>query len=311
MKRLALTVATALLLGTVPAFAADVTAVAKPAKTDVAVGEPFTLTVTAQGPPGTELVFPGAFQDETFEMRPVPAARPKPGEETYQAAVFTLKDAAVPSLEVSYRLPDGTRGKVQTAAVPLHVRSLLSHDPKEQQLADIRPPVALSVGRAFVVALGLLAALLLFAGYWLWRRGRPVATPAPAAPTVPPDVAALTALDRLAAREEYRTFYIQLTEIAKRYLEARLNAPVLEMTTAEMMALLRQDIQGAELADLMRDVSGAADQIKFARGQGGHALAEGHLGAVRRMISAVEARRRPPVAAPAATSATGAAARPR
>jgi hypothetical protein len=303
--RLVLVTLAALVLAS--AAFADVTATATAAKTDVAAGEPFALTLTAQGPPGTEFVFPGDVQDEKIEIHPQPAARPKPGEETYQAAVFTLTDAEVPALDVSYRLPDGTRGKVQTEAIPLKVHSLLARDPKEQQLADIRPPVALPAGRAFFIALGVLLALLLGLAYWLWRRRRPVAPSAPVRPSVPPDVAAMTALDGLAAsgllaREEYRPFYIQLTEIAKRYLEARLAAPVLEMTTAEMVAFLRSEWKGSELGDLMRDVSGAADQIKFARGQGGRAIAEGHLDAVRRMIAAVEARRRPPVAHPTASA---------
>jgi hypothetical protein len=300
----------------VPAFAAEVTVTATAAKTDVTVGEPFTLTVTAQGPPGTEFVFPGDVQDETIEIHPQPAARPKPGEETYQAAVFALKDVAIPPLDVSYRLPDGTRGKAQTEAVPLNVRSLLPRDSQDQQLADIRPPLALTAGRAFYIALGLIVALLLGLGVWLWRRRRPVATPAPVRPPIAPDVAAGTALDALAAsdllsRGEYRTFYIQLTDIAKRYLEARLAAPVLEMTTAEMIAFLRNEWKGSELADLMRDVSGAADQIKFARGQGGRALAEGHLDAVRRMIAAVEARRRAPVAQPSVSAGPAPAIRAR
>jgi hypothetical protein len=281
--------------------AADVTVSVKPGKTDVTVGEPFTVTLNAQGPPDTEFFFPSDLQDEKLEMHRQPPARPRPGEETYQAAAFVLTDAAIPPLEVSYRLADGTRGKVQTEAVPLHVQSLLPRDPKEQQLSDIRPPVALSAGRAFFVALALLLVLLIGLAGWLWRRRRPVRAPAPPKPAVSPDVAANAALDRLAAsgltvREEYRAFYIQLTEIAKRYLEARLDAPVLEMTTAEMIAFLRHEWKGSELADLMRDVSGAADQIKFARGQGGRAIAEGHLDAVRRMVAAVEARRRPTVA---------------
>jgi hypothetical protein len=300
--RRAIGVAVAVASLSTPALAADVTASAKVSKADVAVGEPFTLTLTAQGPPGTEFVFPGDVQDEKIEIHPQPAARPKPGEEIYQAAVFTLTDAAVPALDVSYRLPDGTRGKVQTEAVPLKVRSLLARDAPNQQIADIRPPVTLSLGRAFFIALGLLGAVVLGLVIWLWRR-RPVAAPAPVRPPVPPDVAAQTALDSLAAsdlldRGEYRPFYIHLTEIAKRYLEARMAAPVLEMTTAEMVAFLRSEWKGSELADLMRDVSGAADQIKFARGQGGRAVAEGHLDAVRRMVASVEMRRCPPVAQP-------------
>jgi hypothetical protein len=290
--------------------AAEVTVTVKPAKTQVTVGEAFALELTAEGPAGTEYVFPGDVQEETFEMHPQPEARPQPGQQTYRASVFALKDAAIPPLGISYTLPDGTRGQVRTEPVPLEIQSALPRDPKEQQLADIRPPVPLAIGRAFLIALVVLVAVLGGLAYWLWRRRRPAAAPAPVRPPVPPDVAANTALERLAASgllaaENYRAFYIQLTEIAKRYLEARLDAPILEMTTAEMVAFLRATWSGSELADLMRDVSGAADQIKFARGQGARALAEGHLDAVRRMIAAVEARRRPAEPTPPAARRPG------
>ena len=61
-------------------------------------------------------------------------------------------------------------------------------------------------------------------------------------PALPPDVEALPALDALAAeglpgQGALRPFYIRLTAIAKRYLERRLDAPILEMTSAETLAL--------------------------------------------------------------------------
>src|SRR5207244_543054 len=123
---------------------------------------------------------------------------------------------------------------------------------------------------------------------WRKRRKRMPAIPvaAPAAQT-PPDVEALAALDRLAmsgllTREDLRPLYIALTDVAKRYLERRLGAPVMEMTTTETLAFLRLHAHGNAFVDLVRDVASAADPIKFARGQGAREMAEGHLGAVRR-----------------------------
>jgi hypothetical protein len=117
-------------------------------------------------------------------------------------------------------------------------------------------------------------------------------------PTTPPDVEALRALDELAAARlldagEYRPFYIRLTVVAKRYLERRLEAPVLEMTTSETVAFLRDHAHGGELLPVVRDLAQAADQIKFARGAGMAQAAEGHLAAVRNLVPALEARLRP------------------
>jgi hypothetical protein len=292
--------------------------VARASKQKVTVGETFGVEVEATGPPGTTWTFPTEMPGETIELRAHAEARPVPGRMGYDALVFALKDVAVPPIEVAYKLPDGTSGKVQTAPIPLEIASMLPRDTKEGQIEDIRPPVSIGLfDREFWIALfqlltqtvGGLLFLAAVAGllYWLWRRRRkrqraeaPVAT---AAPQASPDEEAMSALDRLAAsglvaREDFRPFYISLTEIAKRYLERRLKAAVLEMTTAETLAFLRQDANGNAFVDLVRDVASAADQIKFARGQGAREMAEGHLGAVRRLVLDLERRLRPAAVEP-------------
>ena len=289
---------------------------AKPAKTEVTIGEPFAVEVEAKGPAGTTWTFPPEVSDDAIDLV-TPAVRggtpAAPGRHTYTASVFALSDAQVPPITVSYRLPDGTTGEALTAPVALKVTTLLPRDPKERQLADIRPPVDIpALPREFWLALlraltHSVISLVAFAvagalAWWLWRRRRRLNAAAAALPppvvVVPADSEALAALDRLAAsgrleREEYRPFYIDLTEIAKRYLERRLQAPILEMTTAETLAYLRLHPHGNPFVDLVADVSAAADQIKFARGQGARERAETHLGAVRRLVIDFEARLRP------------------
>jgi hypothetical protein len=68
------------------------------------------------------------------------------------------------------------------------------------------------------------------------------------------------------------------------------------MTTAEMVAFLRDSPIASGLVGPMRDLSGAADQIKFARGAGLTAEAERHTEGVRTMIAAVETALAPPPA---------------
>jgi hypothetical protein len=147
----------------------------------------------------------------------------------------------------------------------------------------------------------LVVAVLLVAGLvtWLVRRRRNEAgADAVPEPRTPADVEALGALDQLVASglldaRAFREFYIRLTAIAKRYLERRLEAPVLEMTTAETLGFLREHEHGGELLPVIRDLAQAADRIKFARGQGLAEAAEGHLAAVRALVPTLETRLRP------------------
>jgi hypothetical protein len=289
-----------------------VSVVATASKTGVTVGEAFTIELKATGPAGTTFTFPGEAVTDAFELHAREAGpgaagspAPEPGTARYEAAVYALGDAAVPPIPVRYRLADGAEGEASSEAVPLKVASLLPKDPQSQKLADVRGPAPVSIGRAFWVALGV--ALALAAAFVAWlvrRRRRKEAPPAVAVPELSPDAEALRALDALAAsrllpRGEYRAFYIQLAAIAKRYLERRTGAPVLEMTTAETLAFLRAHAHGGELLPVMRDVAEAADRIKFAKGQGLSQEAERHLAAVRALVPALEARLRPSPAEPA------------
>jgi hypothetical protein len=295
-----------------PTPAGPVAVTATVSKGEVTVGETFAIDLKAAGPAGTTYTFPGGAETDSFELRtprpdpkggPVPAA--EPGTHRYEAAVFAVGETEIPPIPVRYKLPDGAEGEASSAPVPLKIVSLLPKDAREQKLADIRPPVPVGVAPVvwatpvvvfgIAIALGLVLALALLI---LRRRRRNEALRAVSAPEVPPDAEALRALDALAAsgllgRREYRPFYIRLTEVAKRYLERRLGAPVLEMTTAETLAFLRGHAQGGDLLPAVRDLAEAADRIKFAKGQGLAEEAERHLAAVRALVPALEAKLRP------------------
>jgi hypothetical protein len=285
-------------------------------KTEVTVGETFAVELKATGPAGTTFAFPGEAATDAFELRTAPAdpERPAPGVEPgthrYEAAVFALGEATLPPIPVRYRLPDGTEGEASTEPIALKVASLLPRDPQEQKLADIRGPQAVGIGRAFWAALAIALVLAAALVTWLVRRRRKAEVPRVLpAPELPADVEALLSLDALAAsglasRGAFREFYIRLTEIAKRYLERRLGAPVLEMTTAETLAFLRGHAHGGDLLPAVRDLAEAADRIKFAKGEGLAGEAERHLAAVRALVPALEARLRP--AADAAAEAKAA-----
>ena len=289
-----------------PTPAGPVAVKAAASKAEVTVGETFTIDLKATGPAGTTYAFAGEAATDSFELRtPAPDPRkgapppPEPGTHRYEAAVFAVGEATLPAIPVRYRLPDGTEGEASSEAIALKVVSLLPKDPQEQKLADVRGPLSVGVGRAFWVALVVVLVLLAAVVVWLVRRRRKTEAPrAVAVPELPADAEALRALSALAAsgllaRGEYRPFYIRLTAVAKRYLERRLSAPVLEMTTAETLAFLRNHVHGGDLLPVVRDLAEAADRIKFAKGQGLAQEAERHLGAVRALVPALEARLRP------------------
>jgi len=289
--------------GATPAPASPVSVTATASKSEVTVGETFTIELKATGPAGTTYTFAGEASAEQLELRSLAAApdapTPEPGTHHYQAAVFALGELQIPPLPVRYRLADGTLGEAASLPLSLRVVSLLPKDETEQKLADIRGPASVGIGRAFWIALALVLLLVAAIVILLLRRKRKRAAPQVASvPELAPDVEALGALGALAreglpARGELRPFYIRLSVIAKRYLERRLGARVLEMTSAETFAFLRGHPHGGELLPVVRDLAEAADRVKFAKGRGLVPEAERHLASVRALVPALEARLRP------------------
>lgn len=285
---------------------APVNAVATISKSEVTIGEPFTVEVTVSAPPGSTLTFPAEIVTDEYELHPAtetPSAGSSPEPRSafvrrYEGSVYQLGEAKVAPLVVKVRLPNGTAAEAATGSLALKVKSLLPKDADEQKLADIRAPMALEVGPPFWVAVGVGVLSLVAVGAYLLRRKRPARAEAPA-PVVDPATEARAALQALAASGvlaggDYRAYYIALTAIAKRYLERRLGAPVVEMTTAETVAFLRQSEKASGLATPVRDLANAADQIKFAKGVGRDREALRHLEAVQGMITVLEERFAPP-----------------
>jgi hypothetical protein len=273
-------------------------------KAEVSVGEPFVVEVRGQGPAGATWTFPreAGSEDVTLKGQETGGGALPAGVMRYAALAFALSQTQVPALVAKCHLSDGSEVEARSEPVAVKMVSLLPKDPKEQRLADIRGPMPLAIGRAFWIAAGLALLLLGAALYlWWWRRRRARHTAEVAAPLTPPDVEARQSLAQLGSaglleRGDWRGFYIALAQVAKRYLERRLEAPVLEMTSTEAVAFLREHAHARGLAAALRELVGAADQVKFARGSAPVEEARRHLRAVSGMVDALEAALRPPPA---------------
>ncbi|MFW5836477.1 MAG: hypothetical protein ACOCVM_00610 [Desulfovibrionaceae bacterium] len=135
-------------------------------------------------------------------------------------------------------------------------------------ILDIKGPVPLPGEVPWLwILLGLAAAALLALGVWLLLRylRRPKA--GPPAPT--PEELALADLadlerDLEAGAADARTFYFQLSGLARGYLEERTGARLLEMTTEEVLAVLPELGLPAELSGGVRELLRGSDPVRYA-----------------------------------------------
>jgi hypothetical protein len=303
--------------GTLAAADAPVVSVALD-KTSVSVGDRVTATYSARIPSGATLdvdsfVTPAPEEKDAAPAGPVldyqrPSA-PRVAMEKDGSAVWTLAvpvtpfaagDVPVPGPHLVYTGPSGERTELRAASAVLHVASRLPQGKKPEALdpkADrgVRVPPH---GWLFWTSIALaLAALALLA--WRLLRRRAEAPREVAAPPLPPAEELMLQLKRLEGEtaklgDDARPFYSELTHAAKRYLERRLDAPVLEWTTFETVRRLRDRGLEPPREIGLSELLGAADRVKFGKGRATREEARAHVERARLLCRHVESVLSPP-----------------
>lgn len=291
-----------------PAAAATVPTlrVELPAKTG-RVGDALALTLAVEGAPeGSQFEFP----DPTARFGDLAVASwtGEKGTRTYRLRSFVPGDHLVPKLRVTVHPP----GKASAPVVLETEERLLSFEglvPDDAR--DIRPekgglPVP---GPIRWQPLAAVAGVLLVASFLMNRKRARVKRAAPAPSKVPPDIAALRALDELerqglAARGEVKEHFYRLSAILRAYIEARFGVAAPEMTSEEFLeATAASDVLPRRHRDSLADFMRVADLAKYARFEPGPDEIASTLEAARRFVLETPAVPAPDDSAPAPKAA--------
>ncbi len=223
---------------------------------------------------------------------------------------FGVGEAQIPSFPLTYV---DLEGQVETMGVPgrkFTVESLLANEPDPQRRPD-DPPVSLEYPNETaetIIYSGLVALVLGAIAAFSWMRWRRREKPVVLPPPVPAHLIALDALDGLERRREsmvesgrFQDFYVELTEIAKGYLEGRFGFEVLDRTTDEIrreLMAMHERITPLDPDVVIRFLQ-ECDLVKFARFAPPAEEAGAALGQVRKMVEDSRERPRSPAASDA------------
>ena len=163
-----------------------------------------------------------------------------------------------------------------------------------QDIHDIRPPVMVGMDPFFLRAVLMVLALVLLGGvaFLVYRYLRQrqqgadsnlLMLPMPLAPRA----AAMNALSRLEDSMESnpRDYYFRLTEIIKRFMGRHFNIKAPEMTTQELIAVLRDLKLDRELFSEIRDFMLFSDMIKYAGQAPSFSMMNKHLALARTFVT--------------------------
>lgn len=250
------------------------------------VGDVVRVAVRVVVPPDARVVFPDSLPVRGDVEN---AARP-------QALVDTLEDGTLaramvygvtawrpgetplPAVEVEVSTPGGGVRRETVTFPPLQVRSVL---PPDTAGVEPKPPRGvLGPSRLWWpwVVLLMVVAVAAVAAYLWYRRRTPPPPVEPLVPAIAPRDRALQALDRartlgLLDAGRFKAFYSLVSEALRHYVAALDPRRGEDLTTTELVAVLRGDVPQEDLR-VLASLLAAADLVKFARHQPTAAEAE-------------------------------------
>ena len=179
---------------------------------------------------------------------------------------FLAGQYTIPSFTVTFEDRNGRLYTVVSSEIPVEVTSVLPPQVGDQELEAMggplgmqsRRPLWFGLGAAFFLTAGTVAAVRL-------RRGAPTRDRALTAAQ-----AAMLDLDRLvgarlAEAGRHQEFYQAISDIARRYVEARYSVHAPRRTTEEFLEEAARHASLREHASLLQGFLSACDLVKFAR----------------------------------------------
>ena len=180
---------------------------------------------------------------------------------------FKIGDLKIPAIRVDYKDSSGNPGSLTTPPIGIKVVGVIKDAGKD--IRPIKNVVSLDPGLLRALILGGLAFLLsVFLAVRILLRRKNKAAMDPES-LLPAHERAGLELERLKLKEwiaagKIKEYYSELSVILKRYLERRYAFQMLDLTTSECIALLRDKDFDVPVRDGVREILEASDLVKFA-----------------------------------------------
>jgi hypothetical protein len=306
-------------------------ATVKPASAHV--GDPIEVTITVEHRPDISVTLPVQLELGKFRELSRDSARRVEGPEghlptveqsyTVRVAAYELGELTLPPIELTALGPDDELITIATTAFPIKIVSVLANEP-DPKLKQAETPIRVyrrtwwllyTIGGLAMLGIIVLTTILL---YRRVQARREASKPPP--PPIPAHVIAFERLDQLdvetlIAAEAYKELYLQLSEILREYIGRLWHFEALEMTSAEIGAVLAEREVDADARGRLKEMFSSWDLVKFAKYRPDGASARAAVDETRRFIEQTRTRGTEPTttaqgatAAKAPTTAQGATA---
>lgn len=169
------------------------------------------------------------------------------------------------------------KGKIDTLLtmpITVHVAGVKIDTTKD--IKDIKEPLKIPITfnevLPYIIGFFVLAILVAIALWYFFIFRKKKQKPVDEKLLLPPHVWALKALNKLQNKKlwqtgEIKSYYSELTDIARTYIELRFKIPAMEKTTEELMSSMHKGMMKQSLKKELNEVLVLSDFVKFAKAQ--------------------------------------------
>lgn len=283
----------------------DIEATAAVDKTSIQIGDKITYAITVKAKKNIEVEFPqilpenlAGFAIKDFGSSVKGLFGEKTIKQWYLLDTYVSGEHIIPATAVKYRAKGQTDWQeLSVNEVKIEVKSVLDNAPNRADIRDIRGPKRFA-SKIWLYTLTVLAVLLIIGGVFSFILLKKKKEEAKA----PPLLAHIIAYEALVALEkkdyihkgQTKAYYIELSDIVRRYLENRFNIRAPEMTTEEFLIKVKVDSSlSLEHKGLLRDFLTNCDLVKFAKYQPAETEASLALASARKLIDQTKQEDKP------------------
>ncbi len=192
-------------------------------------------------------------------------------ENKFILSTFTTGDYVIPSIPILFTLPDGTQKVMYSESVPIKVVSLLFDTDDDQEIAPLKPQYEFKRDYTWYYIIGsILLILLLLAGIIIRRRmlkSKDDSEPVDLRPAweIAFEKLAFLKQNNYLQNSEFKSYYIELTDIVRLFHEKMYKQNFRDMTTEEFLAAFQELELPESLYENTKKFLQHADLVKFAK----------------------------------------------
>lgn len=192
-------------------------------------------------------------------------------ENKFVLSTFTTGDYVIPVIPIHFTLADGNQKIMFSESVPIKVISLLFDSDEDQEIKPLKPQYEFKRDYTWYYIIGsVLLILLLLVGVFIRRRMLKAAEETEIVDLRP---AWEIAFEKLAflkqndyiTKSEFKSYYIDLTEIIRLFHEKVYKQNYTDMTTEELLTSFKELELPETLYDDTKNFLHHADLVKFAK----------------------------------------------